>query len=68
MAAQGLLDASIVQKIVEHYDFLVERTALVSDPVTKHYERLSSEYADTLAAIEAMAAARDYQLKTFCAA
>jgi HD-GYP domain-containing protein (c-di-GMP phosphodiesterase class II) len=66
MAAQGLLDGSIVQKIVEHYDFLIERTAMVSHPVTKHYDQLSSDYADILERITAMQATGDFHLRTFC--
>jgi HD-GYP domain-containing protein (c-di-GMP phosphodiesterase class II) len=66
MATQGLLDGLIVRKIVEHYDFLIEQTSKVNHPVTKHYDQLSSDYADILERIMAMQATGDFQLRPFC--
>ncbi|MDR1472181.1 MAG: HD domain-containing protein [Synergistaceae bacterium] len=66
MSARGKLDGRIVRKIVDSYDFLMERTALVSDPVTRHYEQLASEYDHMLESISDMRETGNFQLAPFC--
>jgi HD-GYP domain-containing protein (c-di-GMP phosphodiesterase class II) len=61
MVGGGLLDASIVQKIVEHYDFLMGETDRITRPVTLNYDKLLSEYKAMLEHIDAMKASNDFQ-------
>jgi putative nucleotidyltransferase with HDIG domain len=65
MADDGLLDGSIVQKIVDHYDFLMRENDRITRPVTLNYDKLLSEYSDMLEDINAMKAKNDFQFGSF---
>jgi HD-GYP domain-containing protein (c-di-GMP phosphodiesterase class II) len=54
MSDKGQLDASIVRKIVENYDFLMRESALATAPVTQNYRNLSSEYDQLMESISNM--------------
>jgi HD-GYP domain-containing protein (c-di-GMP phosphodiesterase class II) len=54
MSDKGQLDASIVRKIVENYDFLMRESALATAPVTQNYRSLSSEYDRLMESISNM--------------
>jgi putative nucleotidyltransferase with HDIG domain len=65
MSAEGQLDAAIVQKIVENYDFLIQETALATHPVTQNYDKLALEYGNLLTSIGAMQSRKDFQFTSF---
>ncbi|MDR1884815.1 MAG: HD domain-containing protein, partial [Synergistaceae bacterium] len=61
MSDKGQIDASIVRKIVENYDFLMRESARATAPVTQNYSNLSSEYRLLMQSISDMQRAKNFR-------
>jgi HD-GYP domain-containing protein (c-di-GMP phosphodiesterase class II) len=66
MAEKGQIDTLVVQKIVDNYDFLMQKTAEATKPVTLNYEAITSDYNKILEKISTMEQYRDFQFGFLC--